>query len=212
MSEDFLSRWSRRKRDARRSDTAAPTEPPTQEPSAQGNAAPSESRPADELSPEEVAALPPVEGLTAESDIAAFLRRGVPQALRNAALRRVWALDPEIRDYVGHARDYAYDWNVAGGVPGTGPLEAGTDVGRMVEDIFGRPDLTAAEDTGGAGEPQQPNAAVASRDPPSEFPRASGGEAAETAPDAHSPVQTPSTCREGRTNLGKIRHGGAKPT
>ena len=34
----------------------------------------------------------------------------------------MWALDPKIRDYVGEARDYAYDWNTPGGVPGSGPV------------------------------------------------------------------------------------------
>ena len=64
--------------------------------------------------------------LTPETDITVFLRKGVPEFLKNAALRRMWSLDPAIRDYVSEAREYAYDWNVPGGVPGevtAGPAE-----------------------------------------------------------------------------------------
>ena len=65
------------------------------------------------------------------------LRKGVPEHLRNAALRKSWALDPAIRNYVNPALDYAYDWNTPGGVPGSGELDAGTDVARMVLQIMG---------------------------------------------------------------------------
>ena len=51
------------------------------------------------------------------TDITGFLRKGVPEHLRNAALRKSWALDPAIRNYVNPALDYAYDWNTPGGVP-----------------------------------------------------------------------------------------------
>jgi hypothetical protein len=207
MSGDFLSRWSRRKLEVQRTEEEerarpeVPALPVDQEPAA------------DELSPEELAGLPPVESLTAESDIAAFLRKGVPQALRNAALRRAWALDPEIRDYVGHARDYGYDWNVPGGVPGTGPLDAGTDVARMVEDVFGRSHDVEAEER-----PEQTQAAQA------EGPRALAAQTvAETEPGppersaegeggAESPPrQSSSTGGHVSSEKRKPRHGGAKP-
>jgi len=116
MSDDFLSRWSRRKLEARR----APEEPA---PSPASDPEPS-PEPEAELSEEEVAALPPIEELDAESDFSIFLRRGVPEKLRNAALRRMWSVDPAIREAIGDARDYAYDWNSPGGVPGNGPLAA----------------------------------------------------------------------------------------
>ena len=120
MSESFLGRWARRKAEARRAEppdeTAAPaaeqgapeTDTDSALPSAETDTSPaaattSETEPA--LSAEEIAALPPIESLAADSDITAFLRKGVPQALRNAALRRIWLLDPKIRDFVGEARD-----------------------------------------------------------------------------------------------------------
>ncbi|TIU06806.1 MAG: DUF3306 domain-containing protein, partial [Mesorhizobium sp.] len=51
--------------------------------------------------------LPRVEDLTAESDLSAFLRKGVPKMLKRAALRRMWSLDPAIRDHIGPS-EYAW--------------------------------------------------------------------------------------------------------
>src|SRR5215218_9962992 len=96
--EGFLSRWSRRKRAAA---AAAPPQPP---PAPPPQAAPSKvaALPSPEPAFDPVS-LPPVESLTAKSDFAAFLREEVPAALRRAALRRAWTLDPGIRDFVGPA-------------------------------------------------------------------------------------------------------------
>ena len=52
-------------------------------------------------------------------------------------LRKSWALDPAIRNYVNPALDYAYDWNTPGGVPGSSELGAGMDVARLVSQIMG---------------------------------------------------------------------------
>jgi hypothetical protein len=63
--------------------------------------------------------LPSLDDLTAESGLGEFLRAGVPEALTTAALRRMWSLDPAIRDFVGPA-EYAYDYNTPGAIPGFG--------------------------------------------------------------------------------------------
>jgi hypothetical protein len=63
----------------------------------------------------------------------------VPVFLRNAALKRAWAADPGIRDYVNPAMEYAFDWNVIGGVPGSGELEAGYDAASQVAQMFSTP-------------------------------------------------------------------------
>lgn len=140
-SEGFLSRWSRRKRAAlagapvAEADAAAPAMAPA-------GAAASEAPPAPATPPAEPefdpATLPPVESLTAESDITVFLRPQVPASLRSAALRRVWSLDPVIRDYVGPA-DYAWDYNAPGGVPGFS-LDLGGDVTRLLAQAIGLTD------------------------------------------------------------------------
>jgi hypothetical protein len=68
------------------------------------------------------ASLPPIESISAETDIRAFLAPGVPPELARAALRRAWAADPKIRDFVGLA-DYDWDFNAPGSMAGFGPLE-----------------------------------------------------------------------------------------
>jgi hypothetical protein len=138
---DFLSRWSRRKIEMRREKPPVAAPAPVALPEPEDAQAVSGEEVA--LTPEELAALPSIEELTPDTDITVFLRKGVPEFLRNAALRRMWSLDPAIRDYVGHARDYSYDWNLPGGVPGNGPLPPGDDVEAMVGRIFGDgPSLT----------------------------------------------------------------------
>lgn len=140
---DFLSRWSRRKHasaGAKRAETG-PAEPVATEAAEATPLAPIDCEDAgagshSELSAEELERLPRVEDLTVTTDITPFLRDRVPKALRNAALRRMWSLDPNIREYVGDARDYAYDWNTPGGVPGSGPLLPTDDVKGMIRQVL----------------------------------------------------------------------------
>ncbi|WP_223861646.1 DUF3306 domain-containing protein, partial [Geminicoccus harenae] len=142
---DFLSRWSRRKLEARRqpaseseaAEVSGELEVST-EPSAAPPAVADQAAVAEPDLQEELASLPSVEELTAQSDLTPFMRKGVPAALRNAALRRMWVLDPAIRDYVGDARDYAYDWSVPGSVPGSGPLARTEEVINAARRIVGQ--------------------------------------------------------------------------
>ncbi|MBX6367730.1 MAG: DUF3306 domain-containing protein [Rhodospirillales bacterium] len=128
--EGFLVRWSRRKQASRRSDRPDPPRP---------TVAATEERGVDTeptIAPEELARLPRLEELTPDTDITGFLRPGVPEAIRNAALRKMWLLDPAIRDFPGHARDYAYDWNSPGGAPGSAPLER-EEVAALLRRVLG---------------------------------------------------------------------------
>src|SRR5713226_10526336 len=127
--KSFLARWSQRKRQATQPDRDAPIADPDM-PS--GPVAESDAAQEFDLS-----SLPKLEDMTATTDITAFLRKGVPEHLRNAALRKSWALDPAIRNYVNPALDYAYNWNDPGGVPGSSELGAGMDVARLVSQIMG---------------------------------------------------------------------------
>jgi len=107
-SEDRpLSRWSRRKAEARRKrGSAAPAigeapqaAPPAQSPAPQDADAP----------PPDLPDLPDVESLTAESDFAAFMKEGVPKHLRTLALRKLWASDPAfnvIDEMVEYGEDF----------------------------------------------------------------------------------------------------------
>jgi hypothetical protein len=132
MSDDdksFLSRWSQRKQGAKQPERDAPA--------AEADV-PSEPVAASAAEPEfDLSSLPKLEDLTETTDITAFLRKGVPESLRNAALRKSWELDPAIRNYVNPALDYAYDWNTPGGVPGSGEIGPGVDIARMVSQIMG---------------------------------------------------------------------------
>jgi Protein of unknown function (DUF3306) len=131
----FLARWSQRKQEARN------PEPKPEASTGESAGSPGVSTAqGDEALPEfDLSSLPKLEELTGSTDITAFLRKGVPEHLRNAALRKSWALDPAIRNYVSPALEYAYDWNAPGGVPGGGELGAGVDVARLVSQVMGEP-------------------------------------------------------------------------
>jgi len=169
MSEDdqggdrkgFLARWSQRKREAKPPDRdALPAEADLRSgPVAEGGAEPEF----------DLSSLPKLEDLTATTDITAFLGKGVPESVRNAALRKSWALDPAIRNYVNPALDYAYDWNTPGGVPGSSELGAGMDVARMVLQIMGSGESAAEPSAVGpgkepAGDPGQATEHIATQE------------------------------------------------
>jgi len=81
--------------------------------------------------------LPSLESIAAETDIRAFLAPGVPPELTRAALRRVWAADPQIRDFVGLAEN-AWDFTAPDAMAGFGPLEMTDELRRAVADMVGR--------------------------------------------------------------------------
>ncbi|MDA1154280.1 MAG: DUF3306 domain-containing protein [Proteobacteria bacterium] len=123
-TDTFLGRWSRNKR-------AQPVTPEAvAEPEPVANQEP------EPLTEEQIAALPDIDDLTPQTDIRVFLHKGVPQALRNAALRRKWMLVPGIRDYNDPAVDYAWDWNTPGGVPGDGAAPSPERAAQMLRELF----------------------------------------------------------------------------
>src|SRR6266481_2182985 len=131
--EEFLARWSRRKREAR----AAVDAPPPTEPDEKPNPA----RPATVESPAnaevDISSLPSIDSIDAATDITAFLRNGIPQELSRAALRRAWTADPAIRDFVGLAEN-AWDFNDPNAMPGFGPLDCSeAELGELVDRIVG---------------------------------------------------------------------------
>jgi hypothetical protein len=134
--EKFLTRWSRRKRQGADDDVDMSATPSMSETSAP----PNESAPVAEKDSGEpgvdLASLPPIESITAQTDIRAFLAPGVPRELAAAALRRAWSVDPAIRDFVGLA-DYAWDFHAPGSMPGFGPLEMTDDLRQVVARILG---------------------------------------------------------------------------
>jgi hypothetical protein len=92
--ESFLQRWSRLKTQTRREETRpAPAPEPAPEPDPQ-LPAPAETATPEPAAEEKKLELPPLESLTAESDYSVFMRPEVPEATRQAALRKLWTSDP----------------------------------------------------------------------------------------------------------------------
>jgi hypothetical protein len=120
--DNFIQRWARLKRAADTTHDIKTVSANVGTTAAQTEGAP--DRPFDPTS------LPSLESIAADSDIGAFLQSGVPAELTRAALRRVWASDPAIRDFIGVAENQ-WDFNDPDGIPGFGPLPA-TDSARPV--------------------------------------------------------------------------------
>jgi hypothetical protein len=141
--EDFLKRWSQRKRDVAKAEAPRAPEPDV---AAKATEAPAAGKTETQFDP---ASLPPIESITALSDVTAFLRDGVPAELTRAALRHVWTADPAIRDFVGLAEN-AWDFTDPNAMPGFGPLEMTDDVRRMIARVIGEIGQAAQPDEGGA--------------------------------------------------------------
>jgi hypothetical protein len=162
--ETFLTRWSRRKHaaaaepvESRKAsasagyeETAEGGEPAEGTAASRANDVTSAARGADAVAPLfDLASLPPIESIAADTDIRAFLAPGVPPELARAALRRAWATDPKIRDFVGLA-DYDWDFNVPGSMAGFGPLEMTEELREIAARIIGPPPV--AEPAAGPAE------------------------------------------------------------
>jgi len=147
--ENFLTRWSRRKRVAgEEADKPAPnlpaqsTETAPETPAQGGEPG---SKPAVVRAPETAAApepafdpasLPSLDSIGAQTDIRAFLQPGVPGELRLAALRRAWSADPAILNFKGLAEN-DWDFTAPNSMLGFGELDPSTDVKGMLAQLFG---------------------------------------------------------------------------
>jgi hypothetical protein len=115
--DNFILRWARLKR---ASDTAHERD------TASADAKITPAQPLAEGVPDEpfdLASLPSIESIAGDTDVGAFLQSGVPAELARAALRRAWANDPAIRDFVGVAENQ-WDFNDPDAIPGFGSLLA----------------------------------------------------------------------------------------
>jgi hypothetical protein len=212
--DNFLSRWSRRKQEAgeRSEKKEEAADKPPAEPVAENEPVRATSAPASIPIPKfDVESLPSIESISAESDITAFMRAGVPEALKRAALRRVWSSDPAIRDFVGLNENF---WDAAGpdGILGFGDLDPNLDVQRMVSDLFGE---TPHQDTPSVSETERvadspalpvqnqadaTEASQAALTPSEDAPRQDENAAVQTEPPRAAPEKKISR-----------RHGGAMP-
>jgi Protein of unknown function (DUF3306) len=121
----FLGRWARRKQAAQ---TAVPEQNALTQPIAE--AAPSPDSTADEQLP-----MPSLDSIVPGSDVSAFFQAHVPDALRTAALRKLWVTDPEIKGFIEMA-DYQWDFNNPDSMPGWSSTVGKLDVKRMLEQVM----------------------------------------------------------------------------
>lgn len=212
-ADGFLQRWSRRKQEAARVAPAPATSDPIAEAARKVAADAAEAqRVAEEESArtELLARLPKLEDLAADSDFRLFMHPLVPPALRSAALAKMWTLDPAIRDFVGPARDYAWDWNAPGGVPGGGPVPSLSEIEETLRKLTARLDRPEAP---ASGEPE--GAKPAAPEAPPEVPMAAATET--TEPPAEEPAAATDPAAEGEGAEAPVsdppprRHGGAMP-
>ncbi len=171
-----LSRWSRRKHEAARE---APLPPPQADSGAGGPplaAAPAAAPIANavpEAAPPAPEPLPPVESLTMESDFGAFMQPKVDEALKRAALKKLFS-DPHFNVMDG-LDIYIGDYTIADPMP-AGMLEKLANVyGRLTED--------AAEESGADAQ-----VASATTAPPLSAPLPADVSASDGPPDSLAPL------------------------
>lgn len=204
--EEFLMRWSRRKREAR--ENVAPPEP--EKPAD----APTEPLPpaTEGHEPEvDVSSLPSIDSITSATDITAFLRKGIPQQLTRAALRRAWETDPAIRDFVGLAEN-AWDFNDPNAMPGFGPLDCSEgELAALVDRIVGGVRKSAEVLSEITGEAEDSSRELGQAETPS----VEVAEDSATSQLASVPAATQQTAAENTQSehgrMGRRTHGGALP-
>lgn len=174
MSEpdNFLTRWSRRKR-AVAEDIAEPDKPTAAgEPAAEAGEVPALTAarapvqtPAPAEAEFDLTQLPPIDAIGPDTDVSVFFKPGVPSALRHAALRRVWTADPAIRDFKGLAEN-DWDFNDPDAILGFGKLDADFDVRKLVAQVFGErtPEEAATAETSPVTDEQPARASQLSED------------------------------------------------
>ena len=205
--EGFLARWSRRKHAAarERGPVASPSKHADAQPLAGMAGVASQSEPVVDL-----AELPAIEAIGADSDIRAFLAPSVPVTLVRAALRQAWSADPAIRDFIGLSEN-AWDFTAPAGVPGFGSLAA-EDAQRLLALLRLDPE------TG----PDEAAAPISRQGPEARLVLESGASAPpEGRPDSHpgnprADTETAATrCESGKQQPSPQpkpqRHGGALP-
>lgn len=98
----FLTRWSQRKVAARE---------PEAEPAAGGDV-PETADSEAEAPPVRVEDLPDIDSLEAGSDFSVFMKKGVPESLKQRALKKLWRVDPAFQ-HICMLDDYNLDYTDA---------------------------------------------------------------------------------------------------
>jgi uncharacterized protein DUF3306 len=145
--DNFIARWSRLKQQAaeEKKKPRAGTETEDQRTSdadagssaqTKGRLGHAPGKPVESAPPFDPASLPPIESIVADTDIRAFLQKGVPATLTKSALRQAWRTDPAIRDFVEVAENQ-WDFTNPASIPGFGSLQASDNMRHLVEQALG---------------------------------------------------------------------------
>ncbi|MGH6948747.1 MAG: DUF3306 domain-containing protein [Kiloniellales bacterium] len=162
-----LRRWSRRKREAARN-------PEPELESGDVSARPPEGD--KESDAELIAALPDVDSLTLQSDFTVFLKSGVPTALRNRALARLWRMDPVFANLDGlnnYDEDYRAQMMATAGKKIASLFRVGRGMispQEALEELEQLAKQTGDGDAAAAGREAQPSGASASDTEPAANP------------------------------------------
>jgi hypothetical protein len=142
--EDFLTRWSRRKRETKADDQPKREEPlATKATGLDADARETGESPAQSTGDErdkvfDLSKLPSLDSIGPTTDISVFMQPGVPEALSRAALRRAWSADPGIRDFVGLSEN-SWDFTASDGMHGFGALDP-VQAKRLLAQLLGESD------------------------------------------------------------------------
>ena len=146
MPENFVSRWARLKRE---SDSGAVRSRRAMDrrsiwlPRARRKRCPGTAKTAGSPTSRSIPRrLPSIETITVNTDIRGFLQSRVPVELTRAALRRAWASDPAIRDFIGIAENQ-WDFNDPTAMPGFGPLQESDNLPALLARALGSRDSLA---------------------------------------------------------------------
>src|SRR6516165_7355753 len=146
--ENFLTRWSSRKRASRTPSVPQDAEQAPRDASStiEDGAIDKTAREGDaqDKPPFDVAQLPSIDSIGPETDIAGFLRKEVPPELTRAALRRAWTSDPAIKNFVGLVEN-GWDFNDPSAMSGFGPISA-EEVARLAGKVIEALPKAAPED------------------------------------------------------------------
>jgi hypothetical protein len=132
--ENFLTRWSSRKRASRTPSARQDAEhaPGDANGTIEDGAVDKTAR--EGKPPFDVAQLPSIDSIGPETDIAGFLRKEVPPELTRAALRRAWTSDPAIKNFVGLVEN-GWDFNDPSAMAGFGTISA-EEVARLAGKVI----------------------------------------------------------------------------
>jgi hypothetical protein len=152
--EDFLSRWSRRKRETKADDEPKRDEPVATKATELDAADARETRESPPQSdggkPDDIfdlSKLPSLDSIGPATDIRMFMQPGVPEALSRAALRRAWSADPAIRDFIGLSEN-SWDFTASDGMHGFGALDP-VQAKRLLAQLLGESDDKAERTASG---------------------------------------------------------------